>query len=71
MTKDEKIQFIKDMMFNMEMKLKAAVDKMPEDWTGKEIRQYMSDKFQSDVAFLKMNRKERLLYEEDLSNSML
>ena len=71
MTKEEKTQFIKDMMFNMEMKFKSAVDKMPDDWTGKEIRQYMSDKFQSDVAFLKMSRKERQLYEEDLSNSML
>lgn len=71
MTPDEKEKFIKDIMFNMEMKFKNAVQKMPENWAGKEIRQYMSDKFCSEVAFLKMTRQDKRDYENDCANLML
>lgn len=46
MNKDEKRQFIKDLLDSTRDDILARVDAMPDEWDGREIRCYVADKFQ-------------------------
>lgn len=45
-TKAEKRKFIRDLTKSVTADLLQAVDKMPEEWDGVEMRTYIADKFE-------------------------
>jgi hypothetical protein len=44
MSKEEKIHFIEEILEGLKEKAIKNVDKMPEEWDGWELRQYLADK---------------------------
>jgi hypothetical protein len=49
MTKDEKQQFIGDLIATVRASIVARIDEMPEEWDGLELRRYIADKFNDEV----------------------
>jgi hypothetical protein len=49
MTKEEKQQFIGDLIATVRASIVARVDEMPEEWDGLELRRYIADKFEEQV----------------------
>jgi hypothetical protein len=60
MTKREKIEFISDLMESVTNSLKANVEKMPDEWDGHELRQYMADFVTEQVVIRTMLTGKRL-----------
>jgi hypothetical protein len=50
MTKDEKLQFIGDLIATVRASIVERVDEMPEEWDGIELRRYIADKFEEQVG---------------------
>lgn len=45
LNKQEKEQFIKDLMGHVQKSMLNKLDKVPEDWDGIELRQWIADTF--------------------------
>ena len=45
MTKKDKRRFIRELIGSVKKTVLANVDKMPEEWDGIELREYVADKF--------------------------
>jgi hypothetical protein len=56
MEKADKLRFIDDLIANMKASVVAAVDAMPEDWDGHEIRKYIADKCIGNVTAMTPRR---------------
>jgi hypothetical protein len=50
MTKDEKQQFIGDLIATIRASIIARVDDMPEEWDSIELRRYIADRFEEHTA---------------------
>lgn len=50
MTRDEKLQFIRDLTATVIFDIIAKVDEMPDEWDGIELRRYIADKFEEQVV---------------------
>lgn len=55
MNADTKRQFIEDLMTGMKNSILANVDKMPEEWDGHELRQYIADYVNDQAVIVKMH----------------
>lgn len=51
MNKIQKKRFIRELTKSVADAAIAKIDKMPEHWTGIELRQYLADKFDEETAF--------------------
>lgn len=71
MTEDEKKRFINDIILDFKKEVDKDIEKIPKEWKGKELRQYLADRFTGKLLQFKMNRSELKKYKEDLSNSLL
>lgn len=49
MTKAGKKRFIRDLIKNTQGTILANIDKMPNEWDGIELRQYIADKFSESI----------------------
>jgi len=56
MTLQEKRNFTKELIESIEQKIMDKTGKMPENWDGWELRQYVKDSF-AEIVFGNMNRK--------------
>ena len=65
MDKQEKITFIKDATNLLQKELLDKVDKMPEEWSGRELRQLVFDYAKEKVAYMHMDKKRKADYEND------
>ena len=45
MEAEEKKKFVRQLILNVEIDILKKVDKMPEEWDGHELRQYIADQF--------------------------
>jgi hypothetical protein len=45
LTRDEKEQFIKDLMGNVQSMILNKLDRVPEEWDGYELREWIADAF--------------------------
>ena len=71
MNQQEKTQFILDITENLRNSLLEQVHKMPEDWDGIEIRQYLSDMVASKFNYRPMDRPTKRSYNSDvLANNL-
>ena len=65
MSAEEKHKFIAELVESVSTTVHANVDKMPEEWNGIELRQYLADKF-ADAADYKMPRTRKLNYNNEV-----
>lgn len=49
MTRDEKLQFIGDLMATVKAAIVERVDDMPDEWDGHELRRYLADKLEEQI----------------------
>ncbi len=66
MNKKEKIEFIESIMDTVKENLLKNIDKYPENWDGKQLRQYISDYVDENVAWVTMTSKEKREYNNDI-----
>lgn len=66
MTVEEKSKFITDLMDNAKYEILKKVDKMPENWNGIEIREYITDYVSENVRLRPMGRRRLLRYRNDI-----
>ena len=73
MTKKDKRRFIRELIGSVKKTVLANVDKMPEEWDGIELRQYISDVFarNSSLCFKSGLTKEDRRRERDYANEVL
>jgi hypothetical protein len=57
MNKPDKQQFIRDLVASVQRTVLEAVDHMPEEWDGIELRQYLADKFVDSTFNMNARRK--------------
>lgn len=57
MTKFERARFITDLMDSMKSAILNKSERMPEDWDGFELRQYIQDFVTENAIFRPMDRK--------------
>lgn len=53
MTKREKRVFVRELIGSVKKSVLANVDRMPDEWDGIELREYIADKFADSKAFSK------------------
>jgi hypothetical protein len=61
MDKTSKQKFIAEYMSRIENSIMDKVEKMPEDWNGFELRQYIADRFTSEIIGMEKSRKHAYL----------
>lgn len=54
MTKQEKINFVNDILEMTKNDIIQEVEKMPDSWEGTELRQYILDYTKNNIAWTKM-----------------
>lgn len=59
MNKQEREQFVEDLIANVKDGLLRAVDRLPAEWDGHELRQLVADRF-AEVSWALKNNKKRL-----------
>lgn len=65
LTKDGKARFVRQLVASVERDVLEAIDKMPDDWDGFELRQYLADKF-ADAAYTRMDRKRAASFKNEV-----
>lgn len=63
LTKAEKSEFISDLIDNVHAQLLNGLDRVPEDWDGHELRQWIADAFASQVLASAMKGKRMKAYD--------
>lgn len=66
MNREEKIQFINDIMNNSKESILKKVDKMPDNWDGRQLRQYILDYAECNITWIKMTSAEKRKYNNDV-----
>jgi hypothetical protein len=61
MTRAEQKRFIRELIGSVQKTLLDNVSKVPAEWDGHEIRQWIADKFQESSYTLKQNKSRYLL----------
>jgi hypothetical protein len=64
-TVEEKEQFIVQCLETLRKDLLSNVNKMPENWDGWELRQYIVDKAEN-FTYMKMDKKRMREYKNDI-----
>lgn len=59
MKKEEKRRFIEDLLDSVKKSILAKVDKMPDEWDGKELRWYIVDYVNLEVEWERDKRSSR------------
>jgi hypothetical protein len=62
MTRHQRAQFITDLMDSMKSSLLNKAERMPDDWDGFELRQYIQDFVTENAIFRPMDRKRAKAY---------
>ena len=57
MTNKEKRRFVREMMSTVTKEVLANIPKMPEYWNGKQLRQYIADRFQDSCMTMSKTDK--------------
>lgn len=57
MTRTEQRQFVDNLMTSINRSLLEKIDKLPEDWDGREIRQWISDTVREQAGTLDRKTK--------------
>lgn len=57
MSKDERLTFIYEILFNARVELMKREQFMPEDWNGYELRQYILDYLSETLLFVHMDKQ--------------
>lgn len=68
MTKQEKINFINDLLGMAKNDIIKEVEKMPDNWGGVELRQYILNYTKNHIAWTKMNENQ---YKEYLNDTIV
>jgi hypothetical protein len=63
MTKEAQIEFVNDLIGSVKETVleRIKAGKIPEEWDGYELRQYLADKF-TDACYVKMDRGRKREY---------
>lgn len=65
MTRDNKEQFINDHIETIKKSIIENLNKMPENWNGYELREYIAEKFK-DQRIGEWDKKRKLQYKNDI-----
>jgi hypothetical protein len=65
MNKQEQKQFINDMLVTLEESIIKNIDRIPEEWDGRELRQYLVDKAE-ELNYMPMDRQRKKDYANDI-----
>jgi len=66
MTKTEQRRFIRELVASVRGDILESVAKMPAEWDGVELRQYIADKFADCVIKSMMHRRRRRDYDNTI-----
>lgn len=69
-TKQEKRQFINELVSSVRDSVLAKVNEMPEAWDGIELRQYLADKF-VETNYRPMDRRRKAVYNNTIAITTL
>jgi len=65
MRKEEKVEFIKDIIKAVKRQILSNLDMIPDDWNGIELRQYISDMYSKTIV-VRMDKKRKRKYNNDV-----
>ena len=65
MRKEEKVEFIKDIIKTVKKQILSNLDMIPDDWNGIELRQYISDMYSKTIV-VRMDKKRKRKYNNDV-----
>lgn len=71
LTGAEQQKFINDILIDFRKEVERDIEKIPRAWKGKELRQYLADRFSAKMLQIKMTRSELKEYKEQLTDSLL
>lgn len=57
MTRTEQIRFVRDLTGQVKNSLLADIGRVPEEWDGHELRQWIADRFQESSYTLKTDKR--------------
>jgi hypothetical protein len=65
--KKEQSKFVTDILKSIQDTIlsKIAENKIPQNWNGVQLRQYIADKVNEQVLYISMERKEKKIYDND------
>lgn len=64
MTREERREFITSLCDSLKADILSKADKMPDDWDGHELRQYIADKAQ-EIVWTRMSRSRKQRYNNE------
>ena len=59
MTKKDKKRFIRELTRSVTKTVLAKVNKMPEEWDGHELRQFLADYYQDSTSLMRKDYRSR------------
>jgi len=59
MTRAEQQQFVDELITGIHFALNAKMDRIPDDWDGHELRQWIADTFQYNATLERKSRRYR------------
>ena len=65
MRKEEKVEFIKDIIKAVKRQILSNLNMIPDDWNGIELRQYISDMYSKTIV-VRMDKKRKRKYNNDV-----
>lgn len=65
MTRHQRAQFITDLMDSMKSSLLNKAERMPDDWDGYELRQFLKDFVAENAIFRPMDRRRARAYRNE------
>lgn len=66
MNKNEKINFIESILENTKKDILDQIDKIPEEWDGRQLRQYITDYANDNILWIKLDQKQKREYKNDV-----
>lgn len=66
MNKNEKINFIESILENTKKDILEQIDKMPEEWNGRQLRQYITDYANNNILWIRLDQKQKKEYKNDV-----
>lgn len=66
MNKNEKINFIESILENTKKDILDQIDKIPEEWDGRQLRQYITAYANDNILWIKLDQKQKREYKNDV-----
>jgi hypothetical protein len=66
MDREEQNEFVKGIIMTLERGLSTKIIYIPDEWDGYELRQWIEDYYHSTFNYIKMDKKRKRNYNNDI-----